>query len=332
MAKVSVVMPVYNGERFLEEAISSVLNQTLSDFEFVIVDDGSTDSTPAILEQFRQLDPRIQVHRQDNQGQAPAQNLGLSLATNCYVAMMDADDRMLPNRLERQLRFFTDNPGCSLICSYSYLIDAKGKRIGKSQNEVDVAAGIRELDPSRFLEIVHPSVMMKKEDILKLGGYNGNLTTLEDRDLWGRVVTNGMLIKCQPEFLFEYRLHGKSRTMINIFEPNIMGRFISLNILRRLKGQRDLSLQEVQNLLDSRPFLTKCLEERKVFATRLYKNATRMYAEKDMVLFALFFGAAMALRPLDTAKRALGRVHTNLGAAAIAQPRRDNENSSSREG
>ncbi len=318
MTKVSVVMPVFNGERFLEEAICSVLNQTLSDFEFVIVDDGSTDSTPAILARFCQSDSRIQVHRQDNRGQALAQNRGLLLANSCYVAMIDSDDRMLPNRLERQLRFFTDNPECSVICSYSYLIDAWGKRIGQSQNEVDVAAGVRELDPSRFLEIVHPSVMMKKEDIVKLGGYSGSLDTLEDRDLWGRVVTNGMLIKCQPEFLLEYRLHGTSRTMSNIFKPNITGRSINLNIVRRLKGQRDLSLQEVQNLLDSRSLLMKCVEERKFIAMRLYKNATRMYAEKKIGKFALFFSAAIVLRPLVTMRRALGRVHTGLRAPTLS--------------
>jgi len=103
---------------------------------------------------------------------------------------------MLPTRLERQIAFFNENPGTSVICSFSYIIDAKGKRIGKSQNDVDASAGIAEQDPSRFLEVVHPSVIMVKEDVLALGLYNEALT-----DLWGRLVTSGKQILCQREFL-----------------------------------------------------------------------------------------------------------------------------------
>jgi hypothetical protein len=130
---------------------------------------------------------------------------------------------MLPTRLERQIAFFNENPGTSVICSFSYIIDAKGKRIGKSQNDVDASAGIAEQDPSRFLEVVYPSVIMVKEDVLALGGYNEALTRVVDRDLWGRFVTSGKQILCQREFLTDYRLHGSSLTMSSLLSTEASG-------------------------------------------------------------------------------------------------------------
>ena len=109
---------------------------------------------------------------------------------------------MLPTRLERPIAFLNENPGTSVICGFSFIIDAKGKRIGKSQNDADVSAAIAEQDPSHFLEVVHPS-----------GGYNKALTRVVDRYLWGRLVTSGKQILCQREILTGYRLHGSSLTM-----------------------------------------------------------------------------------------------------------------------
>jgi hypothetical protein len=220
---------------------------------------------------------------------------------------MDADDRMMPLRLERQLVFLADNPGVSVICSFSSLIDAQGKKIGESQNDVDVPAGIRELNPSRFLEIVHPSVMMVKDDILALCGYDESLTFLEDRDLWGRLVTGGKLIKCQREFLMEYRLHGASMTMWSMFKPNFTGHSIDTNVVRRLRGEPNLSVEEVKRLMNSKPLLQKCNEKRKFLALMCYKNATRMYAERDFGRFFFFIGIAVLLRPLSLVKRALSK-------------------------
>lgn len=176
--------------------------------------------------------------------------LALTNARNSLVAVLDADDRMLPTRLERQIAFFNENPGTSVICSFSYIIDAKGKRKGKSQNDVDASAGIAEQDPSRFLEVVHPSVIMVKEDVLALGGYNEALTRVVDRDLWGRLVTSGKQILCQREFLTDYRLHGSSMTMSSVLKPSMSCLPIDINVVRRLKDEPELSLEEAKHLLD----------------------------------------------------------------------------------
>src|SRR5260370_34687140 len=111
---VSVVMSVYNGARFLDQAINSIRAQTYRDFEFIIVDDGSTDETPALLSGHAMADSRIRILSQENRGLIESLNRGFAAATGTYIARMDADDVAKPYRLEKQLDFLTANPGIAL--------------------------------------------------------------------------------------------------------------------------------------------------------------------------------------------------------------------------
>jgi glycosyltransferase involved in cell wall biosynthesis len=302
---ISVVMAVYNGEHFLPEAIDSVLSQTYKDFEFVIVDDGSRDASPDILARYAASDSRISIIRQENRGLPASLNRAIGCCRFDLIARMDSDDRMLPERLERQLNFIRQNPEIALACSYSYLINAQGKRIGKSENKVDVEAGRKALDPRRFVDIVHPTVLMRKQDVLGVGGYRENIRYAEDRDLWGRLVTAGKMLKCQTELLMEYRLHTGAMTMRQVFGNEMTVRAIDLNIVRRLQGQRDLTLEEVEAQYKAKPLLQRFNERRRFSAMRLYKNATRFYAERKLPQFALLLTMAISFAPVLCLRRLL---------------------------
>src|SRR5947208_11205951 len=126
---VSVVMPVYNGERFVVEAVRSILAQTFRDFECIVVDDGSTDRTPELLAIEQTGDPRLVVHRQpSNMGFRMALNTGCALARGEFIARMDADDVSLPTRLERQVAFLRANPRVGAVGSAIQVIDDRGVR------------------------------------------------------------------------------------------------------------------------------------------------------------------------------------------------------------
>src|ERR1039458_5312287 len=126
---VSVIMPVYNGEKFLRTAVDSVLWQTFEDWELVVVDDASTDSTPDILADYR--DPRIRVLRNEtNRKPAACANRGLAGASGRYIARLDADDVWLPDRLAVQLRYLEAHPEVTLVGSAAHLIDEAGVRFG----------------------------------------------------------------------------------------------------------------------------------------------------------------------------------------------------------
>ena len=212
--QVSVLMAVYNGERFLREAVNSVLTQTFEDFEFIILDDGSTDSSVEILEEFAKVDSRIVLVKRPHRGLVVSLNTGLEMARADLIARFDADDRMLPQRLERQLLFLKDNPQFSVVCSHADLINVNGKKIGISTHPVDTLRGRKEFTPGLFLEVVSSSVLMRRSAVADVGGYRD--MWMEDRDLWGRLVTQGYLIGCQKERLIEYRLHGMSRTNLGL--------------------------------------------------------------------------------------------------------------------
>ena len=137
---ITVVMPIYNGQRFLRSALESVIRQTFQAFELLAIDDGSTDASREILETFRAKDGRVKVIYQAHLGYAVALNTGLKNASHDLIAMMDGDDLMMPNRLERQLWFMETQADASLVCSYAYLIDIKDRIIGTSQTEVNVDA------------------------------------------------------------------------------------------------------------------------------------------------------------------------------------------------
>ena len=132
--QVSVVMPVYNGERYLAEAIASILGQTFADFEFIIVDDGSSDGSPEIVREYAQRDSRIlSVFLEKNQGEASARNRGIERASGKYIAAMDSDDISLPDRLRLQLEFLNKNPTIGVLGGNVWVIDQDYKFLGQSK-------------------------------------------------------------------------------------------------------------------------------------------------------------------------------------------------------
>ncbi len=306
-SKLSIVMSVYNGERFVAEAIESVLSQTFTEFEFVIVDDGSTDRSSQIINEYKARDPRIVLISQENSGISASLNRGLMEAKNDLVAHIDHDDRALPNWLERQLAFWRQHSECSVVSSFAYFINTSGKRFGVSRNLVDVEKGRRELNPSLFLELIHSSVLMRKKDVLAVGGYRP--ITTEDRDLWGRVVTAGMMIRCNPKPLVEYRLHGSSETTrkLNTVET-FARRGIDMNIVRRLKGERELTAEEVEQWYRSRPATEKVKEFRRVCAGVNFRRAARHYSEGKWLSLMYAFGLATLMRPIYVLTRAFNKV------------------------
>jgi len=208
---VSVIMPVYNGEHFLREAVESILDQTLKDFEFIIINDGSADGTKAILESYQ--DKRLKIlHFQKNQGISTCVNTGLDMAIGQYIARMDADDISQPTRFEKQIRFFEDHKEIGICGTWVELMGDTTGVIWKYPSISD-AIYARMLFNSA---IANPSVMMRavilKQHNLKY--MTDRLYGEEDYDLWSRAlfVTHFANI---PEVLLQYRIHSSSISRVN---------------------------------------------------------------------------------------------------------------------
>ncbi len=154
--RVSVLMSVYNGERFLRDSVESILGQTFTDFEFLILDDGSTDSTCEILEEYANKDARIVLVRNDrNLGLTRSLNKGLRLVRGEYLARQDADDISLPKRLEMQVKFLDAHPEVGVVGSALEIIDENGNTIpyGKHGEVIVTPLGILDVDPDVYIMV-----------------------------------------------------------------------------------------------------------------------------------------------------------------------------------
>ncbi len=208
--EISVIMSVYNGEEYLCEAIDSVLSQTFKNFELIVIDDCSTDSTNTILNKYAESDKRVRVFRNEVNLRLPKSlNKAISLAEGKYIARMDADDICLPERLRLQYEFMEERGDVALSsCKFltvkneEYAMGAVGGRCDSDA----LKAMLLVTNP-----VLHPGVIGKAEVFKKLL-YDTSLTCTEDLEIWIRMVKENLKIEILPEYLMVYRLHDKQIT------------------------------------------------------------------------------------------------------------------------
>lgn len=238
MSKISVVMPVYNGEKYLKQAIDSILDQTERDFEFIIIDDGSTDSSKEILKEYEKRDSRIKLLLRPHRGLVVSLNEAVGSAQSVYVARMDSDDISLPKRLEKQL-LFIENKDLSVCGTWAEGIDKGDHKINEMIYPPESPSVVRS-----FLLLhnafIHPSVMFRKDVFTEVGGYKSFFHRVEDYELWTRMVKRhrGGNI---PEILLRYRLHENQVTRKHHSKMIFMG-----IIVRVLALVRQSSIREVK--------------------------------------------------------------------------------------
>lgn len=234
--KVSIIMPVYNGEKFLREAIESILSQTFTDFEFIIINDGSTDNSLKIIKEYVDKDKRIKIIDQKNTGIIGALNNGLKISSGEYIVRIDADDISLPERLEKQINCL-EKEEAYLCGSWANIIDENGHNTNKKLNY-----------PPRFWQeikkylirgnpFIHPSVIFSREIYEKEKDKNGNLYKnykhIEDYELWTRIVPKYKSVNLQ-EYLIEYRIHPEQITKKFNYKMKILGIKVRLLAIYRL--------------------------------------------------------------------------------------------------
>ncbi|WP_336810475.1 glycosyltransferase family 2 protein [Bosea sp. MMO-172] len=203
----SVVLPVYNGERFLAEAIESILAQTFTDFEFIIINDGSRDGSGAIVDDYAARDARIRSVHQENRGLVDTLNRGIALARAPLIARMDADDISLPRRFELQVTRFENRPDLAVVGGFIVLIDDAGAPIRRGDYPTGGAELVRLLKLDSPL--AHPAVIMRREVVSNLGGYRRQYKHAEDYDLWLRVYDAGYAIENIAVPVLHYRQHAE---------------------------------------------------------------------------------------------------------------------------
>lgn len=212
MIKMSVLMPVYNARKYIKAAVDSILNQTFTDFEFIIINDGSTDGTSGILEAYAEQDSRIRLISRENKGLVASLNEGLELIKTPLIARMDADDIALPTRLEEQFNFLTLNPDTVCVGSFFEVINEQGDGLTVLESPV-TNDDIQDDLIKGHTVLCHPTVMMRTAAVLEVGSYKDEYYLVEDLDLWLRLGEVGLLANI-PKTLMKYRVLESSVSSI----------------------------------------------------------------------------------------------------------------------
>ena len=220
---ISVIMPAYNAEKYVTEAINSILSQTFTDFEFIIINDASTDSTKEIIKSFQ--DQRIKlINNEQNQGVAKSLNIGIAAAKGKYIARMDADDISLPERFQVQFDFMEQNKDIDICGSWMKTFGDKSEIAKKPLSHSDIR------DTTFFFcAMLHPTIIFKRDLSLQ---YSMDFPRAEDYDLWCRKI-NELKFANIPEILLHYRIHSNQ-----VGETNKIAQNQDTNLIRK----RNLSI------------------------------------------------------------------------------------------
>lgn len=264
-------MPVYNASAYLRESIDSILNQTFTDFELIIIDDGSKDNSVEIIKSYQ--DSRIRFYINDkNKGIVYTLNKGIDYASSEIIARMDADDISLPDRFEKQYNYLNTHPDCSLVCGWITIIDRDGN---ESFTQKRYTANLY-FDMVYECTIPHPTVMFRKQDFQQIGGYRN--VVAEDYDLWSRYIQKFKIVNIESVVLKYRKLETNLSTVLkdknylstkNIVRENIKKLAIGIKLDENIIDWYLGNFTTVQNNRDK--FLSSILSLKKI-RNKLWQN------------------------------------------------------------
>ena len=233
---VTVLMSVFNGEAYLRKAIESILSQTFFDFEFLIINDGSTDDTGAILEHEAKRDARIKVFEQGNQGLVASLNFGLSKARGRLIARIDADDIAYPQRLEKQAAYMAKHTELLALGSAITLIDDQGRTV----KQINYPTGTNKVKSAMMLgsKLAHPAVMMRRDQVVQAGAYREACRHAEDYDLWLRLLEIGEIDNLDEPLIY-YRQHDEKISITESFAQRLATECAKFAYQMRKNGKAD---------------------------------------------------------------------------------------------
>ena len=268
----SVVMSTYNDERYIREAIDSILNQTYPFFEFIIVNDGSTDNTLRIIRSYN--DSRIRIIDKENTGLPDSLNKGIAIAKYDWIARMDADDIALPTRFETQVKYL--KKGITVIGGQGLFIDENGDTVGRTSFPTE-SKMIKCWARLKVSKIIHPAAIISKNVIMELGGYDKFLHGAEDFDLWLRISNKGLYLANTKDVVLKYRINpnGISRGLMR-GRQQIASAVSYIKYKKRILGVLDEQLYHkiVSSILESKQYqiLVNCNCKDQNIVCRLYRQ------------------------------------------------------------
>ena len=296
---VSVVMPVYNQEKYLAETIESVLNQSFCDFEFLIVDDGSTDESAQIIRSYAAQDKRIIPFFKNNAGKCVATNNLVTIAKGKYCALLDADDVMLPDRLERQVAFHLANPEIDASSGHCYYINEKSRMLGRQYYPgLETPEECRKLQENRYvINCAFTALMVARKVFLELVGLRSEYTPCEDFDFVNRLIEKKYILVIMQNTLMKYRIHP---TAVTVRQPMHMfdkiGWVYHNSALRR-SGQSEVTFEGFVRKINEEHLLKRLKIKMFHYSMFYFRKAVFSLMSKNYLHFCKQITLALLLSP-----------------------------------
>jgi len=312
-------MSVRNGMPFVQKTVPSILGQTFLDFEFVIVDNASTDGTREYLQSVAAAAPRIRLllNGQDL-GHSGGLNRGLEACQAPWVARIDADDIALPNRLERQLAFVNENPDVVVTCCFAYYINQHGDRKTRTFLDITTRDAFRDyMARNEAIGLLHPGVMMRRDVVQSLGGYREQFGGANDIDLWNRISEQGHLILAQSEYLMEYRIHSAAISSSKFLDSRLKYEWARECMLARRAGLPEPDWETFLKKWNGASFPTRLNRRRKIIAKMYYRLAGENLIGGRLFRGGLFFAISALLQPGYVWNRISGQILSRYDQAAL---------------
>ena len=301
---ISVIMPAYNSASFVQEAIESILRQTYTQLELIVVDDGSSDATFSIASSYVIRDSRVRVIQSDHGGPSRALNTGIQHARYDWVAIMHSDDVSLPFRLERQIKAAHGNPKVVAWGAYAYHIDSRGRKLGLSRVGPTTEEEFQEMKRrGQVVLVIHPTALMRKEAVIAAGRYDPFFDGSEELELFDRLATLGPILAL-PEPLLLYRIHKSSLSMQRFFQMRLFTRYVRARHRARIAGSSLPTWEEFLREYRAKPVFRHLWRKIDDLGQYCYRKAGVEYADRNYLRFLFYFGASACLNP----KYALRRV------------------------
>lgn len=280
---ITVITAVYNDESFIRKSVKSILNQTFTNFEYIIVDDGSTDNTPTILRELERTDRRITILKQRNEGAAAARNLAINMAQGEYIAIQDSDDMSSPDRFEKQLTYIMHSSDRTVCCTGYNLID-DNDTVFATHNKIYTNINQNVLNGNT--SVCHPTLLIPYNLLAKTGGYNPFYSKTEDYDLILRLLENNAHFEKLNECLYDYRIRQNSESSLN---SDVYIKRVYENHLNRLSNRPENYTPIVSKVKHDKNYVVK-RQGREIFYSENYTEFRKLYFKNIFKLpFTTFF-------------------------------------------
>tara|TARA_B100000963_G_scaffold329749_1_gene319368 strand:+ start:929 stop:1882 length:954 start_codon:yes stop_codon:yes gene_type:complete len=308
---VSIIIPCFNGEKYLEAAIISVLNQSYKNFNLFLINNGSTDNSLEIMRKFEKIDSRIKViSYEEKTSRGHSVNEILNISNDKWISLLDTDDIMLPHKTEIQINFLKKNPSVKIVSGLgTYINTENNKTYGISVSPiVDFNTCFELINRGKNISTIPSCVIFDRNIVKEIGGFRDKFWPADDTDLWNRIVENGHILFIIQKVLIKYRIHSESITYTDFIKGKIIGKWMNHCLNLRLKRKKEISFEEFFLSYKKKNIIYKIVFYSKNYSNFFFRQCIVYMINRNYIKLFMSMFISLILDPMNFLKKIMSRM------------------------